>query len=732
MSRRPILPFLPFLAVLAAACGGEATAPGSSRPVASVTMALAVDTVLIGESIAVTVRTLDDSGAVLADRPVAWSSSDSTVLSVSPGGVIVARHPGSATLRASSGDASASHTLHVRALRFAALSTSRTITCGREETGELWCWGAIPANGFGNGSTKPAQSPVPRRAAVGHRFASLALSGGKACGVELDHTVSCWDAFAQPVPATLAGLSNVTAVAVGTLHSCAVASGAVWCWGANFFGQLGDGTRTESATPVRVAAIPAASAVTVGFSHSCALTTQGAFCWGGDFSGELGHDTTYQRLVPTRAGAIPGMTPAYTDVSAEGAHTCALSAGVPYCWGSFDTSDSGDGWEVVAALPSAQAAGHQLTRLSVGFRFNCGLQADGTAWCWIFGLPAGQYPSAVPITDVVGGYAFSCALDGNGVITCGNPPAAVPNAPPFIRLAAGADFGCGLTAAGAVWCWPTFVAAPAELLSGSTVFSSIWSGAHGSVCGLSGPGDVWCDHGGMIAEAVGYSIVQVAHGGDFTCGLTAGGTALCWGANYAGQLGDGTLVAHAAPMPVSGGLAFTSLSAGYAHVCGTTADGSLYCWGEDRDGQFGDGGAAGVPPQLVTGGRTFTALATQVYRSCALATDGSVACWPARTTIPAPTPQTQIALGEQLGCSLDAGGLATCWAPPTGSAGWRVSTAPAELRFASIAVGGGTACGLTLSGAAWCWGANGYDTLGSPDAKGLTGSDLPVKVYGQE
>jgi alpha-tubulin suppressor-like RCC1 family protein len=182
-------------------------------------------------------------------------------------------------------------------------------------------------------------------------------------------------------------------------------------------------------------------------------------------------------------------------------------------------------------------------------------------------------------------------------------------------------------------------------------------------------------------------------------------------------------------MPVSGGLAFTSLSAGYAHACGTTADGSLYCWGEDTDGQFGDGGAAGVPPQLVTGGQMITALATQVYRSCALATDGSVTCWPARTTIPASTPQTQIGLGEQLGCSLDAGGMATCWTP---SAGWRASTAPGALRFASIAVGGGTACGLTLSGAAWCWGANGYDTLGSPDAKGLTQSDLAVKVYGQE
>ena len=74
-----------------------------------------------------------------------------------------------------------------------------------------------------------------------------------------------------------------------------------------------------------------------------------------------------------------------------------------------------------------------------------------------------------------------------------------------------------------------------------------------------------------------------------TCGVTPGGAAYCWGDNFFGQLGDGTSVARATPVPVAGGLRFAAVSAGSFHTCGVTASGAAYCWGDNQNGQLGDG-----------------------------------------------------------------------------------------------------------------------------------------------
>jgi len=73
-----------------------------------------------------------------------------------------------------------------------------------------------------------------------------------------------------------------------------------------------------------------------------------------------------------------------------------------------------------------------------------------------------------------------------------------------------------------------------------------------------------------------------------TCGITAAG-AYCWGWNLKGQLGDGTTIQRSTPVPVAGGMSFTSVGAGGFHSCGLTAAGAAYCWGGNSRGQLGDG-----------------------------------------------------------------------------------------------------------------------------------------------
>jgi alpha-tubulin suppressor-like RCC1 family protein len=89
-----------------------------------------------------------------------------------------------------------------------------------------------------------------------------------------------------------------------------------------------------------------------------------------------------------------------------------------------------------------------------------------------------------------------------------------------------------------------------------------------------------------------FRFVSIASGSAHTCALTLDRTALCWGNNQFGQLGDSSVVSRTDPTPVAGGLRFTSISAGVAHTCGKTNDGSVACWGSNVRGELGDKNAA--------------------------------------------------------------------------------------------------------------------------------------------
>lgn len=169
--------------------------------------------------------------------------------------------------------------------------------CAVRKAGTIGCWGGNEYGQHGVGKvetipdgTLPPRSPVKVK---GISNATDVAVSSHACARLADGRVACWGnndhgqvgdgtTKLRSSPVTLAGLDQVTRVAVAADSSCALrADGSVWCWGANDEGQLGDGTTTDRAVPVPVSGISGAVSLSVGHWRACVIRNDGdVWCWG--------------------------------------------------------------------------------------------------------------------------------------------------------------------------------------------------------------------------------------------------------------------------------------------------------------------------------------------------------------------------------------------------------------------------------------------------------------------
>jgi alpha-tubulin suppressor-like RCC1 family protein len=126
------------------------------------------------------------------------------------------------------------------------------------------------------------------------------------------------------------------------------------------------------------------------------------------------------------------------------------------------------------------------------------------------------------------------------------------------------------------------------------------------------------------------SLRSISSGADYACGLTTLGTAYCWGADAAGNLGNGTHDTQIhAPSTVVGGTSWQTLSAGEDMTCGVASTGDAYCWGSNLYDLVANGTAIyhSDVPALAFGGLQFRTISSRGDHACALTTDGVVYCW---------------------------------------------------------------------------------------------------------
>jgi alpha-tubulin suppressor-like RCC1 family protein len=255
-----------------------------------------------------------------------------------------------------------------------AVAVGAAHTCALTDAGGVRCWGFNLAGQVGDGTTNDRSTPV---AVLGLQTGVKAITAGSyhSCALTAKAGVECWgdDYGLKPVP--VSGLpSGVTAIAAGFGHSCALTSaGAVWCWGSNGDGQLGDGSPGIRAAPVSVVGLSSGvTAIAAGGEHTCALmASAGVQCWGADFRGELGDGTSTFAARATPVG-VSGLSSGVSAIAAGSEHSCALmTTGDVSCWGRGDFGQLGDGttafgrWTPVGVVGYGAAAVATLASRSV-------------------------------------------------------------------------------------------------------------------------------------------------------------------------------------------------------------------------------------------------------------------------------------------------------------------------------------------------------------------------------
>lgn len=392
-------------------------------------------------------------------RPIIWSSDNPAVAEVSATGLVTARSPGVAHVRAVVDAVVGVGTIAVLA-PFAAVSVSTgwAHTCAVTASGAAYCWGNNRYGQLGDGTTTISAIPVP--VAGGLHFTSVSAGGNHTCGLTSTGAAYCWGGVLDQaaIPVAVAGGLRFTSVSAGGSHDCGVTStGAAYCWGNDFYGQLGDGTTTSSANPVAVAGglpftsvsagdyIPWGPFPMGGHFHTCGVTSTGAgYCWGSNLGGQLGDGTMTNSASPVAvAGGL-----SFTAVSSGGGYTCGVtSSSRGYCWGNNSLGQLGDGTTTNSVTPVAVAGGRTFRTLSVGWIHSCGVTPAGAAYCWgIYHSPVGAAGGAL----------------GNGTTSGSTTPVAVAGGLSFSAVSAGGSgnrgttfdpFTCGVTTTGAVYCW---------------------------------------------------------------------------------------------------------------------------------------------------------------------------------------------------------------------------------------------------------------------------------------
>ena len=369
--------------------------------------------------------------------------------------------------------------------------------------------------------------------------------GGLTNGTTYSFTVSAVNAEGESTPTASISATPVApavpAIAGASDHSIALkADGTVWAWGDNAYGELGNGTTTDSLVPVQVSGVSNAVSIAAGGHHSMAVLSDGTVvAWGANADGQLGNNSTTDSSVPVAVAGLTGIT----SVAVGGMHSLALkSDGSVWTWGEGDSGQLGNNSLTESHVPvqvTATSLG-TASALSAGSTFSEALKSDGTVWTW---------------------GSNSKGQLGNGVAGLKKVPVQVSSLTGAVGIAAGYQHALAVKSDGTVWSWG--LNGNGQLGNNSTTDSNVPV----QVSGIS-------------------TATQVAAGNNFSNALLTSGSVSSWGAGANGRLGNNGTSNQVTPVQITS-FSAVSLEDGSSHGLALKSDGSVWSWGWNPEGQLG-------------------------------------------------------------------------------------------------------------------------------------------------
>jgi alpha-tubulin suppressor-like RCC1 family protein len=251
---------------------------------------------------------------------------------------------------------------------WATVSAGDVSTCATRTDQTLWCWGDNVYGELGIGETSTSTS-TPVQVGTDTNWVTVSARDLDACATRTDHTLWCWgDNYlgqlgtggtgSASTPVQVGTAANWVTVSAGEAFTCATRAGrTLWCWGDNGFGELGTGGTSgiSTNTPARVGTAADWVTVSAGGEFTCATRTDRTlWCWGYNYFGQLGTGGTGDASTPVQVGAAAD----WVTVSAggeggySGGHTCATRAGgTLWCWGDDEFGELGNGISGIVPTP---------------------------------------------------------------------------------------------------------------------------------------------------------------------------------------------------------------------------------------------------------------------------------------------------------------------------------------------------------------------------------------------
>ncbi|GAB2588879.1 chromosome condensation regulator RCC1 [Paractinoplanes abujensis] len=553
---------------------------------------------------------------------------------------------------------------------WATVSAGTQFTCATRTDGSLYCWGTNAQGQLGIGSTTPASSSTPLQVA-GSGWTAVALGAQHACGLQ-GSTLSCWgngsfnrlgqlNSTSYSSPMTVLG--TWAAVTAGADHTCALTLiSQLYCWGFGGSGRLGGGTASSTTTgPAPVGTATTWRSISAGAAHTCGTRTDNSlYCWGANNWGQVGDGGVTDQLSPVKIGASVWSAVAPGEIAN---HTCAIRTdGTLWCWGVTG---------LPLFLPTRIGTGTTWHQAATGDQFLCAIRDAGALYC--FGqqnagrLGAGDnvnhfLPTPVTTTagttfsEVTAGSYHACAVGTDTTMWCWgsasygqtgqgnniqqNSPVQIMNpATGWTSVSAGALYTCAVRSDSTMYCWgqnafgemgqgvqgtpqttPVAVTSPA-----ATGWVQVSAG-HQHVCALRTDTKIYCwasDGSGRLGLGSGAppaltptavsgtgGYMWVGLGADHSCALKTNGTLWCWGTGWNGRLGNNSTADKYVPTQTTGSSAWRKVNGINPSTCGVRADNSVWCWGSNGRGQLGLGSTFGdqlTPVRLGLTGRPLAA-----------------------------------------------------------------------------------------------------------------------------